>query len=945
MALPNFSPMLGHQNNDDDDDEDRSNYKKKDDDSNDSNNDSNNKEDRQAHSNSNMQHGGRRRRRGLLQLQQQQQQQGPGQENQDSHYFRRQLIGHGSLNKLSVHTHHHHNHHHHNHHNPQQQNKRQPCTAHSDKNPTNPIQNARRKPPPSPPPPSSSHPQQINNQQQQHKTSHHSSPKLFFPWDSPPRPFQSIPPSVEFVLGTGGNLPPPPAADLAQVATSPSLPHFSEEEKYYWGNSLLLSFSSTSSSSAATTTRTTATKRSATATTATQGLLEGHVVHLVQKRKKKKHEHNHHNHHHRYLEQLKQHNTGSTPRETVEVDPLAPPSSSFSHRHRYHLNWATHDNPDGVAIVHPPMNQGNCGSCWALAATGSLEASVARKAASDAYEEYLRSSIQSPNNHNKNDKNNAKIRERSQQQQQRQQDEVEPNSEHSVNASSASPADDESSSSWTSLEEEQQRDQEQEQLIKTIQAQATFLAQQVELATIQQLNLSIQELLDCDTAVDQGCSGGNPLLAFPFIYKYGLVDWSDYPYTMAEAPEDDDEDWRLFPSVDIGGGGSSSSGVVVVPANGTHATTTKVSQAPLNGPAAVNRPKSFCRYNQTQNPVATVQAWGRIPSQHEASMEWVLRQIGPIAVGINGAEPSFLSYKGGIYDDVNCSTNVANHALLIVGYGQEEVQVSGPTLSFSKDSTSLRSSCDNCGINESSPREFVTKKYWIARNSWGTEWGENGYVRIQRRGNKKDGFSKAGICGIAMNPSVALGGLLVKPLPMAPFSTSTTTATTTTASFFCNESSTNVDSLVPLKDWKTKDNGKSSCTKENSFSCHDDDPPQPQGWWRSYTQHRVWSSSSTMACRGYEWLVPPKVWIVESLLGMVLWGCVIWALTVDCRRRHYWHRQRRQELQRQLLLQQQQPQQRRAGHYLATGTTTPEAMTARASTGGWVNEQTPLVHH
>ena len=38
--------------------------------------------------------------------------------------------------------------------------------------------------------------------------------------------------------------------------------------------------------------------------------------------------------------------------------------------------------------------------------------------------------------------------------------------------------------------------------------------------------------------------------------------------------------------------------------------------------------------------------------------------------------------------------------------------------------------------------------YWTVKNSWGTEWGERGYFRIERGVE-----AKQGLCGIAMEAS------------------------------------------------------------------------------------------------------------------------------------------------------------------------------------------------
>lgn len=91
----------------------------------------------------------------------------------------------------------------------------------------------------------------------------------------------------------------------------------------------------------------------------------------------------------------------------------------------------------------------------------------------------------------------------------------------------------------------------------------------------------------------------------------------------------------------------------------------------------------------------------------------------PVSVAIQADKPIFQFYSSGIIDSESCGTSL-DHGVLIVGYGTED------------------------GID-----------YWLVKNSWGPEWGDEGYVKIARDDNST---TSPGICGIASTPSFITTG-------------------------------------------------------------------------------------------------------------------------------------------------------------------------------------------
>lgn len=92
---------------------------------------------------------------------------------------------------------------------------------------------------------------------------------------------------------------------------------------------------------------------------------------------------------------------------------------------------------------------------------------------------------------------------------------------------------------------------------------------------------------------------------------------------------------------------------------------------------------------------------------NEALIRINLVKYGPVVTAMY-VHNDLYNYKSGIYHYTGLRKSKfnpiepANHAVLVVGYGTDM-------------------------SNPKSPQD-----YWIVKNSWGTEWGEDGYFRIIR---------------------------------------------------------------------------------------------------------------------------------------------------------------------------------------------------------------------
>ncbi|KAM9079598.1 cathepsin W [Megaptera novaeangliae] len=190
----------------------------------------------------------------------------------------------------------------------------------------------------------------------------------------------------------------------------------------------------------------------------------------------------------------------------------------------------------------------------------------------------------------------------------------------------------------------------------------------------QSLEVSVQELLDCDRC-GNGCKGGFVWDAFiTVLNNSGLASDKDYPFK-----------------------GNSK----------THRCLAK-----------------------KHKKVAWIQDFIMLQPCEQSIARYLATQ-GPITVTIN--MKLLQQYQKGVIKatPTTCDPQLVDHSVLLVGFGE---------------SKSVEGRQAEAISSRSHPHPRYSIPYWILKNSWGANWGEEGYFRLHRGSNT---------CGITKYPFTA----------------------------------------------------------------------------------------------------------------------------------------------------------------------------------------------
>merc|ERR1719360_46125 len=164
-------------------------------------------------------------------------------------------------------------------------------------------------------------------------------------------------------------------------------------------------------------------------------------------------------------------------------------------------------------------------------------------------------------------------------------------------------------------------------------------------------------------------------------------------------------------------------------------------------------------------------------SGDEESLKELVYTYGAVVSTVQ-AEGDFSDYSSGVF--AGCSGSATDHAITVVGYGTED------------------------GVD-----------YWLIKNSWGTSWGEDGYIKLKRGVN---------MCGIGTEYSVPIcttvTGATDSPLTTAKPCTDNYSNCATLAESNCQNSCGLCDGMTPASSYTCYDM-YSNCADYSSYCSYD----------------------------------------------------------------------------------------------------------------------------
>jgi cathepsin L len=114
-----------------------------------------------------------------------------------------------------------------------------------------------------------------------------------------------------------------------------------------------------------------------------------------------------------------------------------------------------------------------------------------------------------------------------------------------------------------------------------------------------------------------------------------------------------------------------------------------------------------CKSGKTS--VSKITAYKDVPARNEGAL-LTATNLGPVSIAVEADKSVFQFYHDGVLDNPACGTSL-DHGILVTGYDTDAA--SG-------------------------------KDFWNVKNSWGSSWGKNGYIKLVRNKNQ---------CGISLAAS------------------------------------------------------------------------------------------------------------------------------------------------------------------------------------------------